>query len=170
MNNFMFLKPNQAPHFHFIIRKPPPDPSDFRLIMKKSLYKRFYTKTPNSATFDVENGHHSPFSCHSKFRLAIPQSLIFPLTIPQLSLPPTISNTTSASPRSFLNKSHHIAPSPLTTTRTVRSKILISSPTLHFFIYSVSSRTTSSKSVILLLPLTCHIPVTPGLIASRARW
>ena len=40
--------------------------------MKKSLYKRFYTKTPNSATFDVENGHHSPFSCHSKFRLAIP--------------------------------------------------------------------------------------------------
>lgn len=27
--------------------------------------------------------------------------------------------------------------------------------------------TTSSKSVISLLPLTCHIPVIPGLIASR---
>ena len=53
-------------------REPHPNPSDFRFIMKKSLYKRFYTKTPNSATFDVENGHHSPFSCHSKFRLAIP--------------------------------------------------------------------------------------------------
>ena len=29
--------------------------------------------------------------------------------------------------------------------------------------------TTSSKSVISLLPLTCHIPVIPGFIASRAR-
>ena len=37
-------------------------------------------------------------------------------------------------------------------------------------IYSLSSSTTSSKSVISLLPLTCHIPVIPGFIASRARW
>ena len=33
---------------------------------------------------------------------------------------------------------------------------------------SVSSLTTSSKSVISLRPLTCHIPVIPGLIAIRA--
>ena len=37
-------------------------------------------------------------------------------------------------------------------------------------IYSVSSRTTSSKSVISLRPLTCHIPVIPGLIAILALW
>ena len=35
-------------------------------------------------------------------------------------------------------------------------------------IYSLSSLTTSSKSVISLRPLTCHIPVIPGLIASLA--
>lgn len=35
-------------------------------------------------------------------------------------------------------------------------------------IYSVSSLTTSSKSVMSLRPLTCHIPVIPGLIAIRA--
>lgn len=35
-------------------------------------------------------------------------------------------------------------------------------------IYSVSSRTTSSKSVISLRPLTCHIPVIPGLMAILA--
>ena len=46
------------------IEKPTPDSSDFRFIMKKSLYKHFYTKTPNSVTFDVENGHHTPFLCH----------------------------------------------------------------------------------------------------------
>ena len=64
MNNFMFLKPSQALHFRFIIEKPTPDSSDFRFIMKKSLYKHFYTKTPNSATFDVENGHHTVFIRH----------------------------------------------------------------------------------------------------------
>lgn len=37
-----------------------------------------------------------------------------------------------------------------------------------FSIYSLSNLTTSSKSVISLLPLTCHIPVIPGLIASLA--
>lgn len=34
----------------------------------------------------------------------------------------------------------------------------------------VSSFTTSSKSVILLLPLTCHIPVRPGRKDIRALW
>ena len=33
---------------------------------------------------------------------------------------------------------------------------------------TVSSLTTSSKSVMSLRPLTCHIPVIPGLIAIRA--
>lgn len=36
------------------------------------------------------------------------------------------------------------------------------------YFYSVSSRTTSSKSVISLRPLTCHIPVIPGLMAILA--
>lgn len=36
--------------------------------------------------------------------------------------------------------------------------------------YSLSSRTTSSKSVISLRPLTCHMPVMPGLIARRTLW
>ena len=36
--------------------------------------------------------------------------------------------------------------------------------------YSLSRRTTSSKSVMSLRPLTCHIPVIPGLIANLARW
>lgn len=38
------------------------------------------------------------------------------------------------------------------------------------FEYSVSRRTISSKSVMSLRPLTCHIPVIPGLIAILARW
>lgn len=46
--------------------------------------------------------------------------------------------------------------------------ILISNPISQFSIYSLSNLTTSSKSVISLLPLTCHIPVIPGLIASLA--
>lgn len=41
-------------------------------------------------------------------------------------------------------------------------------PVQHF--YSVSRRTISSKSVMSLRPLTCHIPVIPGLIAILARW
>ena len=35
--------------------------------------------------------------------------------------------------------------------------------------YCLSSFTTSSKSMMLLRPLTCHIPVSPGLVARRAR-
>ena len=50
------------------------------------------------------------------------------------------------------------------------NKIFISSPIFHWEIYSVSSRTISSKSVISLRPLTCHIPVMPGLMAILALW
>lgn len=44
-----------------------------------------------------------------------------------------------------------------------------SSPMLQWLMYSLSSSTTSSKSVMLLRPLTCHIPVSPGFAARRAR-
>ena len=64
----------------------------------------------------------------------------------------------------------HIAPLPVKIMRIVLRSILRSSPTLQLVIYSVSSLTTSSKSVILLLPLTCHKPVIPGFIAILARW
>lgn len=63
----------------------------------------------------------------------------------------------------------YIDPSLPRTVFTVLNKILISSAGVHSFIYFVSSLTTSSKSVISLLPLTCHMPVIPGLIASLAR-
>ena len=61
-------------------------------------------------------------------------------------------------------------PSFLNTTSTVFSRILISNPIFQFSMYSLSSLTTSSKSVILLRPLTCHMPVIPGLMASLAWW
>lgn len=64
----------------------------------------------------------------------------------------------------------YIDPSFLNTTNTVLNRIFISSPMFQFVIYSLSRRTTSSKSVISLRPLTCHMPVIPGLIASLARW
>ena len=54
--------------------------------------------------------------------------------------------------------------------RILRNRILISNPIFHSEIYSVSRRTISSKSVMSLRPLTCHIPVIPGLIAILARW
>lgn len=63
---------------------------------------------------------------------------------------------------------HHIDPSLRSTTSTVFISIFISSPIFQFSIYSLSSLTTSSKSVISLRPLTCHMPVMPGLIASLA--
>lgn len=44
-----------------------------------------------------------------------------------------------------------------------------SSPMFQWLMYSLSSSTTSSKSVMLLRPLTCHIPVRPGFAARRAR-
>ena len=68
------------------------------------------------------------------------------------------------------NPHSHIAPSLLNTLQTVCHNIFTSNLRLHSLIYCVSSFTTSSKSVILLLPLTCHIPVMPGLVARRARW
>ena len=52
---------------------------------------------------------------------------------------------------------------------TVSSRILISRPMLQLSIYSRSSFTTSSKSLISLLPLTCHKPVIPGVIESLLR-
>lgn len=48
--------------------------------------------------------------------------------------------------------------------------LFISNPIFHSEIYSVSRRTISSKSVMSLRPLTCHIPVIPGLMAILARW
>ena len=62
----------------------------------------------------------------------------------------------------------YIAPLPLKTTHMVFRMILKSLPMVHFVIYSRSSLTTSSKSVISDLPLTCQRPVIPGLIVSRA--
>ena len=54
--------------------------------------------------------------------------------------------------------------------QTVFHNIFTSNLKLHSLIYCVSSFTTSSKSVILLLPLTCHIPVRPGLKDILALW
>ena len=65
---------------------------------------------------------------------------------------------------------NYIEPSFLNTTNIVFSNIFISSPMFQLVIYSLSRRTTSSKLVISLRPLTCHMPVIPGLIASLARW
>ena len=53
------------------------------------------------------------------------------------------------------------------TTKKVFSIIFISSPKLQFIMYSLSSFTISSKSVISLRPLICHIPVSPGFVARR---
>jgi hypothetical protein len=68
------------------------------------------------------------------------------------------------------SKCHQQLPSLFKTAKTVLNKIFISSPIFHWEIYSVSSRTISSKSVISLRPLTCHIPVMPGLMAILALW
>lgn len=67
-----------------------------------------------------------------------------------------------------LSSFSHTDPSFLITTITVFKRIFKSNPISQFSIYSRSNLTTSSKSVISLLPLTCHIPVIPGFIASRA--
>ena len=64
----------------------------------------------------------------------------------------------------------YIAPSLCIIPITVLKMILISFLTLHSPIYWVSSFTTSSKFVILLLPLTCHSPVSPGLNDILALW
>ncbi len=62
------------------------------------------------------------------------------------------------------HKIHYFAPLPNNTTPTVWNKILISRRRDQLSIYSRSYFTTSSKSSILLRPLTCHIPVSPGVI------
>ena len=64
----------------------------------------------------------------------------------------------------------HSAPVCLSTTETVLSRIWKSSSMLQVSIYSRSSFTTSSKSVMSLLPLICHSPVIPGLMLIRTRW
>ena len=62
----------------------------------------------------------------------------------------------------------HTDPSLFNTVFTVCRSIFISNPKFQLYIYSVSNLTTSSKSVMSLRPLTCHIPVIPGLIAILA--
>ena len=57
MNNFTILSPSQAPHFRFII--------------KKSLYKRFYTKPSFPTHFHEFSTHHTVFLSRQKFRLTI---------------------------------------------------------------------------------------------------
>ena len=52
----------------------------------------------------------------------------------------------------------------------VLKKILISRPMLKFLMYSLSSLTISSKSLMSDLPDTCHIPVRPGFMARRLMW
>lgn len=64
----------------------------------------------------------------------------------------------------------YTAPSFLITPTTVFQSIFTSTPKLHSSIYFVSNLTTSSKSVILLLPLTCQSPVRPGRNDIRALW
>ena len=64
------------------------------------------------------------------------------------------------------NGNPYTAPSFLSTAPTVFHSILRSFPKFQFSIYSRSSFTTSSKSVMLLRPLICHIPVMPGFMES----
>ncbi len=63
----------------------------------------------------------------------------------------------------------YLEPFPVRTTHTVWNKILMSSPSVQLSIYSKSSFTTSSKSIISLRPLICHRPVSPGVMLMRLR-
>lgn len=83
------------------------------------------------------------------------------LSAPQSYFPCFLLHKTSV-------ESSYTDPSLFRTVITVLNKIFISNPKFQLLIYSVSSRTTSSKSVISLRPLTCHIPVIPGLMAILA--
>ena len=78
-----------------------------------------------------------------------------------------LNKVNSFNPRSEIL---YIAPLWEKSTPIVFTSILRSNPKCHSVMYFVSSLTTSSKSVISLLPLTCHMPVIPGLMASLARW
>ena len=64
---------------------------------------------------------------------------------------------------------YYSAPSPLSTTFTVLHSILKSLISDQVRMYCTSSLTTSSKSVMLERPDTCHKPVMPGFIERRAR-
>ena len=68
---------------------------------------------------------------------------------------------------SYSNK-YYIEPCFFNTTPNVFNRILTSKPGFQRSMYSLSKRTTYSKSVISLLPEICHIPVIPGLIANLA--
>lgn len=61
----------------------------------------------------------------------------------------------------------HMAPFRFSTVITVLYSIFTSSQRLQLQIYCLSSFTTSSKFVISLRPLTCHMPVMPGFTAKR---
>ena len=58
-------------------------------------------------------------------------------------------------------------PRPVNTIITVFKSISISSLRLQLSIYAQSNLTTSSKSFISERPLTCHMPVIPGLRDKR---
>ena len=75
---------------------------------------------------------------------------------------PTVLSANAANLRA-----DHLEPSFFSTTRIVLNNSLISRLILQFVIYCVSSLTTSSKSVMSLRPLVCHIPVIPGLMEIR---
>ncbi len=64
---------------------------------------------------------------------------------------------------------HHLAPLCPRTTTIVCRRILKSSVSDQLSMYSRSRRTTSSKSDMSLRPLTCHMPVRPGVIDRRLR-
>ena len=59
------------------------------------------------------------------------------------------------------------APSIFSTTGIVRIRIATSFQIAHRRRYAVSSRITSSKSVMRLRPFTCHGPVMPGFMSKR---
>ena len=64
---------------------------------------------------------------------------------------------------------HYFEPLPAITTTTVLNRILISSHKDQLSIYCKSYFTTSSKFSISLRPLTCHMPVSPGVMLIRRR-
>lgn len=63
----------------------------------------------------------------------------------------------------------YLDPFPKITTQTVCNNIFTSCLNDHSSMYLRSSFTTSSKSLISLRPLTCHIPVNPGVMLNRLR-
>lgn len=64
---------------------------------------------------------------------------------------------------------YHLAPSRFRTLRTVSSRMRKSMPADQLLMYCMSSRMTSSKSVMSLRPEICHMPVMPGRKVILAR-